>query len=128
MMQSCQQLISIPGDEEAVGFVFHGRHMVDHFMGNRPSYYGWAAGWYTSTLYNHVAPPNWNHWDCGLRHSYVDTPGEHAIVTANSQHPGGVGVLFGDGSVRFVKDTIALPTWRALATRSGAEILSSDSY
>ena len=35
---------------------------------------------------------------------------------------------FADGSVRFVKDTVSPPTWRALGTKAGEEILSSDSY
>jgi hypothetical protein len=29
-----------------------------------------------------------------------------------------------DGSVRFVRDTIAQTTWRALGTRAGAEVVS----
>jgi prepilin-type N-terminal cleavage/methylation domain-containing protein/prepilin-type processing-associated H-X9-DG protein len=44
-----------------------------------------------------------------------------------SFHPGGVNVLFGDGSVRFVKDSISLGTLRALVTLSGGEVVSSDS-
>jgi hypothetical protein len=38
------------------------------------------------------------------------------IITARSAHPGGVGVLLGDGSVRFVANTINLNTWQALST------------
>jgi hypothetical protein len=37
-------------------------------------------------------------------------------------------VTFGDGSVRFVKGTISLPTWWAPGTRSNGEVLSADSY
>jgi hypothetical protein len=33
-----------------------------------------------------------------------------------------------DGSVRFSKSTIAKATWRALGTRAGGEVVSSDSY
>jgi hypothetical protein len=33
-----------------------------------------------------------------------------------------------DGSVRFIKDSVAVQTWLALATRSRGEVLSSDSY
>ena len=45
---------------------------------------------------------------------------------ATSKHPGGVNGTLGDGSVRFMKDTINLETWWALGTRSG-EVLSADS-
>jgi hypothetical protein len=34
-----------------------------------------------------------------------------------------VNVLLGDGSVRFVSDTIALATWRALGTMDGGEVV-----
>ena len=51
-----------------------------------------------------------------------------AAVTARSYHPGGVNSLFGDGSVHFVKNTISGPTWRALGTISGGEVVSADSY
>jgi prepilin-type N-terminal cleavage/methylation domain-containing protein/prepilin-type processing-associated H-X9-DG protein len=45
-----------------------------------------------------------------------------------SRHPGGVNFLFADGSVHFIKNTINPTPWRALATRSGNEVISSDSY
>jgi hypothetical protein len=34
----------------------------------------------------------------------------------------------GDGSVRFVKNSINLPTWMAMGTRAGGEVISADSY
>lgn len=39
-------------------------------------------------------------------------------MTARSYHPGGVNVLFGDGSARFVQETVELAIWRALGTPS----------
>lgn len=49
-------------------------------------------------------------------------------VPPSSGHPGGVNVLAGDGSVRFVKDTVSIPAWRALGSRAGGEALSADAY
>jgi prepilin-type processing-associated H-X9-DG protein len=46
----------------------------------------------------------------------------------SSAHPGGVNVAFGDGSVRFMKDSIALSVWRALSTRNGGEVVSASDY
>ena len=47
---------------------------------------------------------------------------------AMSFHPGGMHCLFGDGSVRFIKDIIDLGVYRALGTRAGNEVVSSDRY
>jgi prepilin-type N-terminal cleavage/methylation domain-containing protein/prepilin-type processing-associated H-X9-DG protein len=45
-----------------------------------------------------------------------------------SFHSGGVNVLMGDGSVRFIKDSINVITLRGLVTLSGGEVLSADAY
>ena len=45
-----------------------------------------------------------------------------------SFHPGGVNALFGDGSVRFVKDSINLAAFRGILTLSGGEVVSADQY
>ena len=45
-----------------------------------------------------------------------------------SRHPGGENAGFCDGSVRFIKNTIAPVTWIGLNTISGGEVHSSDSY
>ena len=59
------------------------------------------------------------------------------IATASSLHPGGVNVLMGDGSARFVKETIqsaARPyidppgVWQALASRNGGEVINASDY
>ncbi len=43
---------------------------------------------------------------------------------ARSRHSGGVNVAFGDGSVRYVQDGVALAVWRAVGTINGEESLS----
>jgi len=45
------------------------------------------------------------------------------VFAARSWHTGGVNVVLCDGSVRFVSDTIAWPTWQALGTSRGGEVV-----
>ncbi len=77
----------------------------------------WINGHYADTLYNHFYGPNSLTPDCNN--------GWHnmARTAARSLHPGGVHLALGDGKVRFVSENIHLGTWRALATRSGGEVV-----
>jgi len=45
-----------------------------------------------------------------------------------SFHSGGVNALFGDGSVRFIKDSINLAAFRGILTLNGGETVSSDQF
>jgi prepilin-type N-terminal cleavage/methylation domain-containing protein/prepilin-type processing-associated H-X9-DG protein len=45
-----------------------------------------------------------------------------------SFHPGGVNVLMGDGSVKFIKDSIGIKVLRGLVTPQGGEVLDASSY
>lgn len=89
----------------------------------------WSNGWpfaaYSSTMYNHVAPPNWSGFDCGTYSAIPDTPGEHAIVSARSSHNGIVNVTFGDAHVESITDGIDLIVWRAIGSRNGEEPVST---
>ncbi|QEH31728.1 putative major pilin subunit [Aquisphaera giovannonii] len=49
-------------------------------------------------------------------------------ITSRSYHPGGVNALLGDGSVRFIKDTVDGAAWRALGSLNGGEVLSADAF
>jgi len=69
-------------------------------------------------VYQHIIPPNGR--SCGW------LPSLRAAMTASSRHTGGVNVVFGDGSVRFIRDSIDIPTWRALGSRNGNEVISGD--
>jgi prepilin-type N-terminal cleavage/methylation domain-containing protein/prepilin-type processing-associated H-X9-DG protein len=79
----------------------------------------WILGNYGNTLYNHRFSPNPPQWDC------MNLPQQKGYMAARSYHPGGVNVLFCDGSVRFIREAIELAIWRALATRAGDEPLDS---
>ena len=81
----------------------------------------WAQGDFRHALYTHYLTPNSKTYDC-LRGS------DYGWKTCRSYHSGGVNVLFGDGSAKFVKDSVAAATWSALGTRGGGEVISSDAY
>ena len=111
----------------------------------------WNSGFWTHTTFNAGAPPNY----CKKHPEYFAQGTWWWLnVNASSNHPDGVNVAFTDGSVRFVKDSIAswriqgiwplgLPfrfpfdgdygtatprTWQAIATRNGAEVISPGAY
>ena len=60
----------------------------------------------------------------------VDTPNSRAALPSSfwSLHRGGCNFGFADGSVHFVRDSIAPPTFAALASRSGGELVGADAY
>jgi prepilin-type N-terminal cleavage/methylation domain-containing protein/prepilin-type processing-associated H-X9-DG protein len=90
------------------------------------------------TAYHSILPPN----SPSCSNEATTSDGENGIITANSYHTGGVNVVFADGTVRFVSETInAVSTgivltsllgknftgespygiWGALGTRDGGE-------
>jgi prepilin-type processing-associated H-X9-DG protein len=76
--------------------------------------------------------PNTPHADCfdTSTHTQSEYPnnGPNGDTASRSWHPGGVNVLFADGSVKFIKNSVSSQTWWALGTRSGGEVISSDQY
>ena len=48
--------------------------------------------------------------------------------TASSRHSGGANILFADGHVQFIGQSISLPIWRALGTKAGSEVISQGDY
>jgi prepilin-type N-terminal cleavage/methylation domain-containing protein/prepilin-type processing-associated H-X9-DG protein len=79
----------------------------------------WADGAYNCTLFNTVRPPNSTQMDC-VQHS------NPAWKAARSRHEQGVNALFGDGSVRFVRDSVNPISWTATGTRAGGEVANLD--
>jgi prepilin-type N-terminal cleavage/methylation domain-containing protein/prepilin-type processing-associated H-X9-DG protein len=72
--------------------------------------------------YTHTVPPNYKGYDCG---NYSITASH---IAARSYHSGGVNVCFADGSVHFIRDSIAFPAWQALGTRSAGDILDASQF
>jgi prepilin-type N-terminal cleavage/methylation domain-containing protein/prepilin-type processing-associated H-X9-DG protein len=90
----------------------------------------WALGERSYTLFNTIIPPNsklypWSSCKLGSKGS---APNETQFVNASSFHPGGCNFAFADGSVRFVKDTVAMNIYWALGTRNYNEVISGDAY
>jgi len=74
--------------------------------------------------------------DCGSESYtdvYIPAPGlpypalAQKFPNFRSAHPGATNFLFGDGTVRNVKDSIAPTVYQALSTMGGGEVISSDS-
>lgn len=85
------------------------------------------AGTLHFNAYNHDNTPNG--LSCVAANSWGGPPGGlNDAITATSLHPGGVNICFTDGSVKFVKNSIAIPTWWAIGTRNQGEIVSADQY
>ena len=49
-------------------------------------------------------------------------------IAARSNHTGGVNGLLGDGSVRFVRNEIALPVWQGAASINGGEVVATTDF
>jgi prepilin-type processing-associated H-X9-DG protein/prepilin-type N-terminal cleavage/methylation domain-containing protein len=89
-----------------------------------PSAFGWRGNpwkkgvpWFNCDrgigLYNHVLPPNRPSCLNGTSVPY----GAHTVA---SYHPGGANVVFGDGHLEFVSETIDREVWRDIGSRDSS--------
>jgi prepilin-type processing-associated H-X9-DG protein len=98
--------------------------------GNDPRGFAWCSGEYRCALYNHYYAPNSANFDCITSVTVDPTLPPQRLYsaygwrTARSNHPGGVNVLFADGSARLVEDGVDLSLWKNLSTRDSADIAS----
>jgi prepilin-type N-terminal cleavage/methylation domain-containing protein/prepilin-type processing-associated H-X9-DG protein len=94
-----------------------------------PPGFSWANGEYRSAMYNHFRAPNSSELDCMSTKLIAPLTERYAAYgwrSARSMHPGGVNAARADGSARFYGDNIDPAVWRAVATRSGEEVLSEE--
>ena len=76
----------------------------------------------TGGIFTNIMTPNT--WSCVTNNQDMNG----ALLTVSSRHPGGVNVLFCDGSVKFVKNSVNYLTWMAVGTIANNEVVSADSY
>jgi prepilin-type N-terminal cleavage/methylation domain-containing protein/prepilin-type processing-associated H-X9-DG protein len=148
---ACHHDVEAPIDADNHGAFFLNSHLrADDitdgtsntvFLGEKPREegdLGWASGT-RATLRNMGTRIN------GTRSNVVglfdgtedlpeDGPGAHVAIDPSlvggfgSNHPGGANFAFGDGSVRFLKNTINPTVLRNLGNRADGELLSADQF
>src|SRR5262249_42688116 len=114
--KACQ---AIPGPQLSKGGALPAGNGLYWSAGNESGCLIWCA-------YNHSAPPHTVQCVAGddpHREGWGPPPG---ALPPSSNHPGGVNCSMADGSVRFVKDTVALPAWWAIGSRNRGEVVSAD--
>ncbi len=79
--------------------------------------------------YWHITPPDTRACDeppsGSTKYGFGDVG---TMIGPSSLHSGGVNMLFLDGSVKFIKDSIAPQAYYGIGTIAGGEVVSADSY
>ena len=91
----------------------------------------WGIGGVGATMFNTIVPPNSPQYPWAACRTDCNGGCDGASMdysNAQSYHPGGVNALMADGSVRFLKNTVAINIYWALGTRANNEVISGDSY
>ena len=121
------------GTADALAFLNACKSMPSTTAPTNPTQWSGACwtGSHAGTLhfnsYGHLMTPNG--LSCVAANSWGGAPGGfNDAITATSNHSGGVNVVMIDGSVKFIKDTIAPQTWWAIGTRNGGEVVGSDAF
>jgi len=111
------------------GFGFEVPRINAHMMaGDYPG--GQGIGGATGTPGPNSLPPGTNYPDTSDYVAWLKDPKyrEYGQWGFRSLHPGGAHFLFGDGSVKFIKESVNATTYQALGTRNGKDIVSGDAY
>ena len=93
-----------------------GLKLVHHLTFLKYFYYFFRI--FTFTHYNHNGPPNDRRPSCGTG---GDSYGGWGLHPPRSYHPGIVHVLFGDGHIEAIADSIQPATWSALGTHNAGD-------
>ena len=89
----------------------------------------WIVGSMGFTMFNTVVPPNSTQYQFGTcKSGSGGSPEGVNYSNVTSFHSGGANVLMADGSVRFIKNSISIPTYWSIGTRANNEVVSADAY
>jgi len=91
----------------------------------------WGVGGMGATLFNTIVPPNSTQYKWSACRTDCDGNCDGASMdysNAGSYHPGGANTLLADGSVKFIKSTVAMNIFWGLGSRDGGEVISADAY
>ncbi len=89
----------------------------------------WLVGTMGQTMFNTVVPPNSTQYKWGAcKNSGGGVAEGMNYSNVSSNHSGGANFLFGDGSVKFIKNSVNMLTYWQLGTRANGEVVSSDAY
>lgn len=85
----------------------------------------WIAPLMWSTVFNTVAPPN-HRWPSCQTCSGCGMGDSQGVFPARSRHPGGAQHALGDGSVRFITETVNFVMYQAAGSINGGEAVTLD--
>jgi prepilin-type processing-associated H-X9-DG protein len=98
-------------------------------------WWGNASGFTTFNLPNSNAPDVMTGGACNVAATWnipcttINSQAFPKMSSARSRHsPGGVNVVFCDGHVAWIPNSISLPVWRAMGTTQGGEVLDGGAY
>ena len=79
--------------------------------------FGWAVGGWGGSEFDVNLSPNNPGRDPSARRAFT-----------GSVHPGGINIGLADGSIRFLRGSVARPLWHGLITRAGGETIKHDDF
>jgi prepilin-type N-terminal cleavage/methylation domain-containing protein/prepilin-type processing-associated H-X9-DG protein len=88
----------------------------------------WAVGLTGLTMGTAALPPNPPYPNCNLTTGSGNSIDNVGMYNMASYHAGGANTLMGDGSVRFLKNSLANTVLWALGSRAQGEVIDASSY
>jgi prepilin-type N-terminal cleavage/methylation domain-containing protein/prepilin-type processing-associated H-X9-DG protein len=89
----------------------------------------WCEGLFEHTVGTILVGPNPPYPNCAAdMFGLGDSDDDYGYFGMSSRHPGGANVLMGDGSVRFLKNSVGQLTLWSLGSRAQGEVISADAY